>query len=68
MQDLASLQKFLLQGASGVRNVTLELGGKSPLIIFPDADMKEAVKGALLANFLSQGQVGRWKREGKELS
>ncbi len=41
----------------GVRAVTLELGGKSPMIVFPDADLKNAVKGALLANFLSQGQV-----------
>ncbi len=45
------------QGAVGVRAVTLELGGKSPMIVFPDADLKNAVKGALLANFLSQGQV-----------
>jgi len=35
----------------------LELGGKSPLIIFEDADLDEAVKGAVLANFLNQGQV-----------
>ena len=37
-----------------MRNVTLELGGKSPLIIFDDADLKNAVKGALMANFLTQ--------------
>ncbi|CAH8829350.1 unnamed protein product [Trichobilharzia szidati] len=36
---------------------TVELGGKSPLIIMPDADLDEAVKGALMANFYSQGQV-----------
>ncbi|CAB4062878.1 TTC30 [Lepeophtheirus salmonis] len=40
-----------------IRHVTLELGGKSPLIIFDDADLKNAVKGALMANFFSQGQV-----------
>ena len=36
----------------------MELGGKSPLIIFEDADITNAVRGAMLANFLSQGQVG----------
>merc|ERR1711983_276042 len=41
----------------GIQNVTLELGGKSPLIIFDDANLKNAVKGALMANFLSQGEV-----------
>ena len=34
--------------------MTLELGGKSPLIIFDDADLTNAVKGALMANFLTQ--------------
>ncbi len=41
-------------GAKGIKNVTLELGGKSPLIVFDDANMKNAVKGALMANFLTQ--------------
>jgi len=49
--------KIMTAGASGVKNVTLELGGKSPLIIFDDADLKNAVKGALMANFLTQGEV-----------
>ena len=43
--------------AAGIKHVTLELGGKSPLVIFADCDMENAVKGAMLANFLSQGQV-----------
>ena len=41
----------------GIKNVTLELGGKSPLIIFDDANLKNAVKGALMANFLTQVNV-----------
>lgn len=49
--------KIMQAGAVGVRPVTLELGGKSPLIIFEDADMKNAVKGALMANFFTQGEV-----------
>jgi betaine-aldehyde dehydrogenase len=40
-----------------VKHVTLELGGKSPLIIFGDATLDNAVAGALLANFYSSGQV-----------
>lgn len=43
--------------AKGVKQVTLELGGKSPLIIFKDCDFENAVKGALMANYLTQGQV-----------
>ena len=49
--------KIMEAGARRIKNVTLELGGKSPLIIFEDADIKNAVKGALMANFLSQGEV-----------
>lgn len=51
-----SLQ-VMTAGAQDIKSVTLELGGKSPLIIFPDADVKNAVKATLMANFLSQGQV-----------
>ena len=36
---------------------TMELGGKSPLIVFDDADLEDAVGGALLGNFYSAGQV-----------
>ena len=43
--------------AQGLKPVTLELGGKSPLIIFDDADIDNAVSGAMLANFYSTGQV-----------
>jgi len=41
----------------GIKHVTLELGGKSPLIIFEDADVDNAIKGTMMANFLSQGEV-----------
>jgi len=43
--------------AKGLKAVTLELGGKSPLIVFGDADIDNAVSGAMLANFYSSGQV-----------
>ncbi|XP_012672954.1 4-trimethylaminobutyraldehyde dehydrogenase B [Clupea harengus] len=50
-------KKIMEMASSGVKPVTLELGGKSPLIIFEDSDLENAVRGALMANFLSQGQV-----------
>jgi betaine-aldehyde dehydrogenase len=37
--------------------VTMELGGKSPMIVFEDADIENAVGGAILGNFYSSGQV-----------
>ena len=45
------------RAGAGLKKVTLELGGKSPLIVCGDADLDEAVSGALLANFYSTGQV-----------
>ncbi len=41
---------------SNLKRVTLELGGKSPNIIFADADMNAAIEGAHLALFFNQGQ------------
>ena len=43
--------------AQGIKHVTMELGGKSPLLIFDDANLEDAVGGAILANFYSSGQV-----------
>ena len=43
--------------AEGIKHVTMELGGKSPLIVFEDADIENAVSGAILGNFYSSGQV-----------
>ncbi len=40
-----------------VKTVTLELGGKNPIVVFPDADLGQAVEGALKGmNFTWQGQ------------
>ncbi|XP_062419218.1 4-trimethylaminobutyraldehyde dehydrogenase A [Pungitius pungitius] len=50
-------KKVMEMSAKGVKHVTLELGGKSPLLIFKDCELENAVKGALMANFLTQGQV-----------
>ena len=43
--------------AGQLKHVTMELGGKSPLIIFDDADLERAISGAMLGNFYSSGQV-----------
>ena len=50
-------KKVYAAAAAGMKHVTMELGGKSPLIIFDDADLENAVGGAILANFYSSGQV-----------
>ena len=50
-------QKVYAKAAEGLRHVTMELGGKSPLIIFDDASLEDAVGAAMLANFYSAGQV-----------
>ncbi|MCG8493240.1 MAG: betaine-aldehyde dehydrogenase, partial [Sneathiellales bacterium] len=50
--------KRVMQAASEtIKHVTLELGGKSPLIIFDDANIDNAVSAAMNANFYSQGEV-----------
>ncbi|MCL7464984.1 betaine-aldehyde dehydrogenase [Phaeovulum sp. NW3] len=43
--------------AEGMKHVTMELGGKSPLIVFDDANLEDAVGAAMLGNFYSSGQV-----------
>ncbi|WP_170762723.1 betaine-aldehyde dehydrogenase [Ruegeria lacuscaerulensis] len=50
-------RKVYAAAADGVKHVTMELGGKSPMIVFEDADIENAVSGAILGNFYSSGQV-----------
>jgi len=50
-------QKVAGAAAGNMKYVTMELGGKSPLIVLPDADVEAAVDGAMMANFFSTGQV-----------
>ncbi|MGH8011242.1 MAG: aldehyde dehydrogenase family protein [Candidatus Binataceae bacterium] len=50
--------KLILQASAGnLKHVSLELGGKSPNIIFPDADMQQAVSNAMMGVFYNSGQV-----------
>ena len=50
-------KKVYAAAAAGIKHVTMELGGKSPMIVFDDADIENAVGGAILGNFYSSGQV-----------
>ena len=50
-------KKVLALAGSQMKHATMELGGKSPLIVFDDADIENAVGGAMLGNFYSTGQV-----------
>ncbi|MFI0395396.1 betaine-aldehyde dehydrogenase [Paracoccus jiaweipingae] len=50
-------RKVYAAAAEGLRHVTMELGGKSPLIVFDDASIEDAVGAAMLANFYSSGQI-----------
>jgi betaine-aldehyde dehydrogenase len=46
-----------LAASSSLKEVTMELGGKSPLLVFDDADLERAADIAMSANFFSSGQV-----------
>ncbi len=48
---------IMKQASDSLKRVTLELGGKSPNIILPDADLTKAVPGALSGIMFNQGQV-----------
>ena len=50
-------RKVYAAAAAGVRHVTMELGGKSPILVFDDASVEDAVGAAMLGNFYSAGQV-----------
>ena len=49
--------KVLAAAAQSIKSVTMELGGKSPILVFDDADLESAIGGAMLGNFYSTGQI-----------
>jgi phenylacetaldehyde dehydrogenase len=50
--------KWIVQASAGnLKRVSLELGGKSPVLIFPDADLDRAIPGAAMGIFGNAGQV-----------
>lgn len=50
-------KKILAAAAATMKRTTMELSGKSALIVFPDADIRQAVSAAMLGNFYTQGEV-----------
>jgi betaine-aldehyde dehydrogenase len=55
--EVTTGQAVMSDAAGTLKSLTLELGGKSPLIIFDDAPVDNAVAGAMLGNFYSAGEV-----------
>lgn len=47
----------MTDSARTLKSVTMELGGKSPLLVFADAKLDQAVSAAMVANFYTQGEV-----------
>jgi acyl-CoA reductase-like NAD-dependent aldehyde dehydrogenase len=53
-----STGRDIMRGSAGtLKRITLELGGKSPNIVFPDADLDAAVRGATTGIFYGKGEV-----------
>ncbi|EAR49741.1 betaine aldehyde dehydrogenase [Oceanicola granulosus HTCC2516] len=50
-------RKVYAAAAQGMKHATMELGGKSPLVIFDDADLESAISAAINGNFYSTGQI-----------
>jgi betaine-aldehyde dehydrogenase len=55
--EVGTGKKVMAGAASTLKEVTMELGGKSPLIIFDDAVIDNAVSAAMLGNFYTQGEI-----------
>ncbi len=55
--SVATGRAIMRDAADTLKQITLELGGKSPLLVFADANLDNAVSGALLGNFYSAGEV-----------
>lgn len=55
--EVGTGKKVMAAASESLKKVTLELGGKSPIIVFEDADIAQAVAGAMLGNFYTQGEI-----------
>jgi betaine-aldehyde dehydrogenase len=55
--EVGTGKKVMSAAATSLKDVTMELGGKSPLIIFDDADIDNAVSAAMIGNFYTQGEI-----------
>ncbi|WP_462174588.1 betaine-aldehyde dehydrogenase [Pseudoalteromonas gelatinilytica] len=55
--EVGTGKKVMASAAGTLKDVTMELGGKSPLLVFDDADVSQAVSAAMLGNFYTQGEI-----------
>jgi betaine-aldehyde dehydrogenase len=55
--EVGTGKRVMADAAGTLKQVTMELGGKSPLIVFADADLENAVRAAMMANFYTQGEI-----------
>jgi betaine-aldehyde dehydrogenase len=55
--EVGTGRRVMADAAQTLKHVTMELGGKSPLIVFDDADIGNAVSAAMMANFYTQGEI-----------
>ena len=55
--SVATGKRVAALAAESLKKVTLELGGKSPIVVFDDSDIESAINAALAGNFYSTGQV-----------
>jgi betaine-aldehyde dehydrogenase len=55
--EVGTGKQVMADAAGTLKHVTMELGGKSPLIVFADADLDNAVAAAMMGNFYTQGEV-----------
>src|SRR5690606_31574234 len=54
---LGTGKKVMAAAASSLNDVTMELGGKSPLITFDGADLANAISAAMVRTFYPQGEI-----------
>ena len=55
--EYKTAQLIMANAAPTLKRLTFELGGKSPNVVFADADMEQAVRGAMTGIFFNQGEV-----------
>lgn len=55
--EVGTGRNVMADASRTLKHVTLELGGKSPLVVFDDANIDNAVSAAMMANFYTQGEI-----------
>jgi len=55
--EVGTGKKVMAAASTSLKDVTMELGGKSPLIVFEDADIDNAISAAMVGNFYTQGEI-----------